>query len=490
MTRKILINALDPDETRIASVKDNKLEQFEIETSSKEVTQGNIYKACVVRVEPSLQAVFVDYGADKNGFLQKQEIHSDYFQDTESGKPSLSKLIKKGQELLVQVIKDPIAHKGAMLTTFISLPGRHGVLMPGNETKGISRKIEDEKERKRLLNIVNKMNIPEGFGFIVRTAGEKATKTMLVNDLKYLTRIWNSINAKAIKSKTPSLLYKEQNFIIRSIRDYFTNDVKEILIDNPDVYKEVLDFIGIIAPTQKKIVKQFNGAKPIFTKYQLEEQIASIYKQTVPLKSGGFLSIDQTEALVAIDVNSGKSTQKKSIEATALHTNLEAAEEVSRQLRLRDMGGLIVIDFIDMKEKKHKAEVTKTLKTHMKMDKAKSKVGGLSQFGLLEMSRQRIRPPITFGSYETCRHCNGRGHVPSSETQGLAFLRKMDHKSSKSDIEILKGIVPPAVAEYLLNKKREEIIAIETKREVAITIVGDPEMVAGDGKIVVNHQQG
>ena len=490
MTRKILINALDPDETRIASVKDNKLEQFEIETSSKEVTQGNIYKASVVRVETSLKGVFVDYGAEKNGFLQKQEIHNDYFQDMESGKPSLSNLIKKGQELLVQVIKDPIAHKGAMLTTFISLPGRHGVLMPGNETKGISRKIEDEKERKRLLNIVNKMNIPEGFGFIVRTAGEKATKTMLVNDLKYLTRIWKSINSKAIKSKTPSLLYKEQNFIIRSIRDYFTNDVKEILIDNPEVYKEVLDFIGIIAPTHKKNVKQFNGAKPIFTKYQLEEQIASIYKQTVPLKSGGFLSIDQTEALVAIDVNSGKSTQKKSIEATALHTNLEAAEEVSRQLRLRDMGGLIVIDFIDMKEKKHKAEVTKTLKTHMKMDKAKSKVGGLSQFGLLEMSRQRIRPAITFGSYETCRHCNGRGHVPSAETQGLAFLRKMDHKSSKSDIEVLKGIVPPAVAEYLLNKKREEIIAIETKRNVTITIAGDPEMVAGDGKIVVNHQQG
>ncbi|MFO7753470.1 MAG: Rne/Rng family ribonuclease [Desulfobacteraceae bacterium] len=490
MTRKILINALDPDEIRIASVRDNKLEQFEIETSSKEVTQGNIYKASVIRVEPSLQAVFVDYGAEKNGFLQKQEIHSDYFQDTESGKHNLSNLIKKGQELIVQVIKDPIAHKGAMLTTFISLPGRHGVLMPGNETKGISRKIEDEKERKRLLNIINKMNVPEGFGFIVRTAGEKATKTMLVNDLKYLTRIWNSINSKAVKSKTPSLLYREQNFIIRSIRDYFTNDVKEILIDNPDVYKEVLDFIGIIAPTQKKIVKQFNGGKPIFTKYQLEEQIASIYKQTVPLKSGGFLSIDQTEALVAIDVNSGKSTQKKSIEATALHTNLEAAEEVSRQLRLRDMGGLIVVDFIDMKEKKHKAEVTKTLKTHMKMDKAKSKVGGLSQFGLLEMSRQRIRPAITFGSYETCKNCNGRGLVPCAETQGLAFLRKMDHKSSKNDIESLKGIVPTEVAEYLLNKKREEIIAIETKRNVSITIVGDPAMMSGEGKIIPGHNQG
>lgn len=488
MTRKILINALDPDETRIASVRDNKLEQFEIETSSKEVTQGNIYKASVVRVEPSLQAVFVDYGAEKNGFLQKQEIHNDYFQDTESGKPGLSNLIKKGQELIVQVIKDPIAHKGAMLTTFVSLPGRHGVLMPGNETKGISRKIEDEKERKRLLNIINKMNVPEGFGFIVRTAGEKATKTMLVNDLKYLTRIWNSINSKAVKSKNPSLLYREQNFIIRSIRDYFTNDVNEILIDNPEVYKEVLDFIGIIAPTHKKNVKQFNGAKPIFTKYQLEEQIASIYKQTVPLKSGGFLSINQTEALVAIDVNSGKSTKKKSIEATAVHTNLEAAEEVSRQLRLRDMGGLIVVDFIDMKEKKHKTDVTKTLKTHMKMDKAKSKVGGLSQFGLLEMSRQRIRPAITFGSYETCRHCNGRGHVPCSETQGLAFLRKMDHKGSKNDVETLKGIVPPAVAEYLLNKKREELIAIETKRNVSITIMGDPEMVPGEGKVVVNQQ--
>ncbi|MBU2430719.1 MAG: Rne/Rng family ribonuclease, partial [Proteobacteria bacterium] len=358
MTRKILINALDPDESRIASLKDNKLEQFHIETTSKQATQGNIYKGIVTRVEPSLQAVFVDYGAPKNGFLQKNEIHKDYFQDVSGHEKALFHLIKKGQELIVQVTKDPINQKGAMLTTFISLPGRLSVLMPGNSTKGVSRKIDDEAERKRLISIMKKIKVPEGFGMIVRTAGKNATKTLLDADLKELMRVWKSIDKKAINDTAPALLYQEQTLAVRSLRDYFTSDVNEILIDNPEVYEEVKDFIGLIAPKQKKIVKFFKGEKPIFTKYQLEDQIASIYKKSVPLPSGGFLVIEQTEALVSIDVNSGKSTKKKNIEETAFHTNLEACEEVARQLSLRDMGGLIVIDFIDMRESRHKAEIT------------------------------------------------------------------------------------------------------------------------------------
>jgi len=314
MNRKILINALDPDENRIATIVDNKLDQFHIETAAKQVTQGNIYKGIVTRAEQSLQAVFVDYGAEKNGFLQKNEIHSDYFQEVETKDKSLFNLIKKGQEMIVQVTKNPINQKGAMLTTFISLPGRFGVLMPGNATKGVSRKIDEEVERKRLVNILKNMKIPEGFGMIVRTAGKNATKTMLTSDLKYLMRVWKNIDKLAIKNKAPSLLYKEQTLAVRSLRDYFTTDINEILIDSPETFKEVKDFISMIAPKQAKIVKLFKGEKPIFSKYQLEEQISSIYRREVPLQSGGFLVIEQTEALVSIDVNSGKSTKKKNIE--------------------------------------------------------------------------------------------------------------------------------------------------------------------------------
>ena len=487
MTKKILINALDSDENRIAAIKDTKLEQFHIETTAKQVTQGNIFKGIVTRVEPSLQAVFVDYGAPKNGFLQKNEIHKDYFQDVETGeKKALFHLIKKGQELIVQVTKDPISQKGAMLTTFISLPGRLSVLMPGNSTKGVSRKISDEDERKRLVNIIKTMKIPTGFGMIVRTAGKNSTKTLLTADLKYLMRVWKNIDKKAIKNTAPSLLYKEQTLAVRSLRDYFTSDVNEILIDSPEIFKEVKDFICVIAPKQQKIVKLFKGEKPIFSKYQLEDQIASIYKKEVTLKSGGFLVIEQTEALVSIDVNSGKSTKKKNIEETAFHTNLEACEEVARQLRLRDMGGLIVVDFIDMKDRRHKAEITKTLKKYLKSDKAKTKVGGITPFGLLEMSRQRIRHSITFGSHETCRNCNGRGQTPSVETQGLAFLRQLNLKTIKPEVKEATGFVPSDVANYLLNKKREELSEIESKRTIAITIEGDQKMISGESKIIIS----
>jgi ribonuclease E len=487
MTKKILINALDSDENRIAAIKDNKLEQFHIETTAKQVTQGNIFKGIVTRVEPSLQAVFVDYGAPKNGFLQKNEIHKDYFQDVETGEnKALFHLIKKGQELIVQVTKDPISQKGAMLTTFISLPGRLSVLMPGNSTKGVSRKISDEDERKRLVNIIKTMKIPTGFGMIVRTAGKNSTKTLLTADLKYLMRVWKNIDKKAIKNTAPSLLYKEQTLAVRSLRDYFTSDVNEILIDSPEIFKEVKDFISVIAPKQNKIVKLFKGEKPIFSKYQLEDQIASIYKKDVTLKSGGFLVIEQTEALVSIDVNSGKSTKKKNIEETAFHTNLETCEEVARQLRLRDMGGLIVVDFIDMKDRRHKAEITKTLKKYLKSDKAKTKVGGITPFGLLEMSRQRIRHSITFGSHETCRHCNGRGQTPSVETQGLAFLRQLNLKTIKPEVKEATGFVPIDVANYLLNKKREELSEIESKRTIAITIEGDQKMISGESKIIIS----
>jgi ribonuclease E len=483
MSNKILINAIDPEECRIARVKDNKLEEFHIESAAREIIHGNIYKAVISRVEPSLQAAFVDYGAERHGFLQKHEIHSDYFQDNPSRNRSITKIVKRGQEVLVQVAKDPFMKKGALLTTYISLPGRYVVLMPGKDSRGISRKIEGDDERKRLKGIVSKFKLPEGFGIIIRTAGVNCTKTRLSGDLRYLLRLWKSIKQSVMNAQAPALLYKEQNLALRSIRDYFTPDIAEILIDDAAVHQEVKSFVKIISPKHTKIVKHYKGAKPIFTKYQLENQISSIYQSRVKLKSGGSIVIAPTEAMVTIDVNSGKATQKKSVEQTALMTNIEAAEEIARQLRLRDLGGLIVIDFIDMKDPKHKLEVERVIKGNVKRDKAKIKIGKISRFGLMEMSRQRIRPSIEFGSFESCSHCEGKGLVPSTEMLALDFLRKLRLETLKDQISSVKGIVSFDVADYLLNKKRKEILDLEVRRNLSIKIEGNNTVVPGKNKI-------
>ena len=489
MSNKILINAIDPEQCRIAKVKESMLEEFHIESASREITKGNIYKGVVSRVEPGLQAAFVDYGAERHGFLQINEIHSDYFQETQSGDRSIKDVIKQRQELLVQVTKDPVLKKGAMLTTFISLPGRRLVLMPGSNNRGISRKIDDEHERNRLKTTLSRVRIPDGFGVIVRTAGEEATKTLVEKDLRYLLRLWKTINKKGVKDSAPRLLYKERNFAVRSIRDYFTPEVSEILIDDMSVYQEVRDFMHIISPKHKKIIKHYHGARPIFTKYQLEKQIASIYENRVDLKSGGSIVIEQSEALVAVDVNSGKSIHQASIEKTAFLTNLEAAEEIARQLRLRDLGGLIVIDFIDMKDVKHKQEVEKSVKKHLKLDKARTKVGRISQFGLMEMSRQRIRPSIEFGTFEPCRHCRGKGLIPSTETLSVSFLRKMSLETLKEGISKAKGVVPIEVANYLLNRKRKELLELEARRNISISIEGDNSIMPGDSKIIFENKK-
>jgi len=487
MSIKILVNAVDPGECRVATVKQNKLEEFRIESSLKEITHGNIYKGIITRIEPSLQAVFVDYGSERHGFLQKYEIHSDYFLDPGEGRPSIDKLVKRGQELMVQVIKDPFMKKGAMLTTLISLPGRYMVLRPGSDNRGISRKIENEEERQRIKDIVNMLKIPEDFGLIVRTAAANISKTALSKDLNYLFRLWKTIKDSVMKNKAPALLYKERHLVIRSIRDSFAPEVAEILIDDPTVYNEVREFIKLFARGYEKVVKRYNGAKPIFSKFQLEDQIASIFESRVALKSGGTLVIEQTEALVSVDVNSGKSTHEKSIEQTAFQTNLEAAEEIARQLRLRDLGGLIVIDFIDMKDAKHRSEVERVLRNFVKEDKARAKVGKISQFGLLEMSRQRIRPSIEFGSYIPCKNCQGKGLVASAETLGIGFLRKLSLETLKEKTQRVKGIVPVEVAEYLLNKKRREIVDLEVRRDLSIEIEGDRSMVPGDSRIECNE---
>ena len=483
MSIKILINASDPEEIRVATVNDGRLEVFRIESAAREITQGNIYKGVITRIEASLQAAFVDYGTERNGFLQKHDIHSDYFHEDDGYDSPLQRLVKRGQGVMIQIAKDPMGNKGAMLTTFISLPGRYVVLMPGHSVRGVSRKIEDEAERGRLKDIVNDLEIPEGFGVIVRTAGTGCSKTMISKDLKYLLRLWDTIKGKVMKEKPTALLYKERALVLRSIRDSFTPEISEILIDEAGVFHEAKELVNIFASKHTQIVNLYQGEKPLFSKFQIEDQIASIFENRVRLKSGGSIVIAPTEALVAIDVNSGKSTHEKSVEQTAFQTNLEAAEEIARQLRLRDLGGLIVIDFIDMKEAKHRAEVERTLKNHVKFDKARTKLGRISKFGLLEMSRQRIHPSIEFGSYVTCRYCQGKGMTPSPETLGIAFLRKLSMEVLKNDVARVKGIVPPAVADYLLNRKRRDIVEIEQRRNIAIEIERDETLRPAESRI-------
>ncbi|BBO72740.1 hypothetical protein DSCW_01570 [Desulfosarcina widdelii] len=488
MTTKILINAVDSEEVRLAIVKDSLLEEFHIETSAHEILHSNIYKGVITRVEPSLQAVFVDFGAERHGFLQKQEIHSDYFQDPPASAKAIQNLVKRGQELMVQVTKDPIMKKGAMLTTFISLPGRYAVLMPGSSGRGISRKIEDEAERDRLKEIVSKLNLPDGFGIIIRTAGQGCTKTKLAKDVQYLLRLWKNITARAVKAKAPCSLYKDRNLAVRSIRDHFSPDIKEILIDDEAVHQEVKNFVHIIAPKQTQIVKFHKSDKPLFTRFQLEDQIATLFGNRVALKSGGSVVLDRTEALVAIDVNSGKGTQKKNIEETALMTNLEAAAEIARQLRIRDLGGLIVVDFIDMRDQKHRNQVEKTLRASMKQDRARVKIGKISKFGLLELSRQRLRPSIDFGSMETCAHCGGKGQVPSTESLGLSFMRKLKLETLKEGVRHVTAGLPAPVANYLLNRKRRELSDLEIKRDLGITIVSRDDLVPGQMDVVYDRK--
>jgi len=484
---QILINAIDPEECRVAVIKGTTLEDFSIETAGGELNRGNIYKGVVTRAERSLQAAFVDYGAEKNGFLQQHEIHSDYYVDKPAaGKKrarSIQHLIKPGQELLVQVTKEPILTKGALLTTYISLAGRYTVLMPGSKGLGISRKIEDEKERQRLKAIMESLKIPETFGAIVRTAGKERKKRELSKDIRYLLRLWDNVKKKGLTSPAPCLLYKERHLAVRAIRDRFTPDVDEILVDDKDIYRDVKDFMRVISPRHAKIVKPYKDPQPIFTKHELEKQIASIFASRVPLKSGGHIVINPTEALVAIDVNSGKSTRGGSLEKTAYGTNMEAAAEIARQLRLRDLGGLIVIDFIDMRDRKHKQDVIKATREHTKLDKARITVGGISKFGLMELVRQRISASIEYGSFVPCPHCHGKGLLPSAERLVLEFLRRLRSEILKKEVTTVRGIVPMNVADYLLNKKRKELLEVETRRNLTITIEGSPDLQPGESHI-------
>ena len=486
MKKKMLINVADEEESRVAIMEDGILEEFTIEVASREQIKGNIYNGVVVKVEPSLQAAFVDYGGNRHGFLPMGEIHESWYAgDATNGdrerRPRIQDVLKRNQKILVQVAKEELGNKGASLTTYISLPGRYLVLMPGSDSSGgISRKIEDEEERKKLKETIAQLNPPPDIGIIVRTAGLNRNKTELQRDLTYLQRLWSSIQEKSKQSPAPALIYQEHDLVIRSIRDYFTPDIQEVLVDNRDVYRRARDFFQAVMPRYQGRVKLYRDKAPIFAQYELENQIEAIYTHKVELKSGGSIVIDQTEALVAIDVNSGRATREKGIEETAFKTNMEAAQEVARQLRLRDMGGLIVIDFIDMRNIKHIQEIEKALRQAVKRDKARTQVARISQFGLLELSRQRLKPTILEGNYLHCPHCEGTGLVKSTVSLALSVLRRIRAEVTTETVAAVKAILPMDVATYLQNNKRKEISTLEEVYDLTIQLLGDPAGRQGD----------
>jgi ribonuclease E len=479
VSKKMLMNVMHPEEARVAIVHDGRLMELNIEITGKEQTKGNIYKGVVLRVEPGLQAAFVDIGRAKPGFLQMGELHPDFWQwrddvpeDQRKRRPRIQEVLRRGQELLVQVEKDERDHKGSALTSYISLPGRYMVLMPGSDSTGISRKVEQEGERKKLKEFAAGMKIPEGIGYIIRTEAVGRSAEELQKDLENLLAMYDSIKKSAAEIKGAGEVYQDRGLIIRSIRDYFSDDIDEVLVDSKEAYREAKEFFRETMPKCEKLVKLHKEKRPIFSRFQLEEQIDQIYEKRVPLPSGGSLIIEPTEALVSIDVNSGKSSGERGIEDTAFKTNMEAAEEVARQLRLRDLGGLIVIDFIDMRENRHNHEVEKTLKQALKMDKARVNLGRISEFGMLEMSRQRIAKTLNDAIHLECPHCEGRGKVKSVEAMALSFLRKVHGAAAKGTISEVHGGLPLEVAYYLLNRKKRELAQIENDYEIEVTVKG------------------
>ena len=478
--KRMLINATQPEECRVAMVDGQFLYDLDIEVAARSQRKASIYKAKITRLEPSLEAAFVDYGAERHGFLPFKEIAREFYADkvTESGESaSVKEALAEGQELLVQVEKEERGRKGAALTTFPSLAGRYLVLMPNNpRAGGISRRIEGE-ERTALREALSALEVPAGMGLIVRTAGVGKSREELQWDLDYLLKLWRAIETAANERPGPFLVYQESNVIIRAIRDYFDKDVSEILIDDEKVYEQARDFIAQVMPESAGRVRRHEGRVPLFSRFQIESQIESAFSHSVRLPSGGSLVIDHTEALVSVDVNSARATKGGDIEETALNTNLEAADEVARQLRLRDVGGLIVIDFIDMTPARNQRDVEHRLREALKQDRARVQFGRISRFGLLEMSRQRLRPSLGESSLRTCPTCNGRGHVRGPESLALSILRIVEEEAMKDLTGRIVARLPIEVATFLLNEKREGIFDIEKRMDVQIILVPDPSMI-------------
>ncbi|MEJ2767690.1 Rne/Rng family ribonuclease [Mycetohabitans sp. B46] len=470
--KRMLFNATQQEELRVAIVDGQKLIDIDIETAGREQRKGNIYKGVVTRIEPSLEACFVNYGEDRHGFLPFKEVARQYFKDgVEMRSARIQDALHEGQELIVQVEKEERGNKGAALTTFISLAGRYLVLMPNNPRGGgVSRRIEGD-DRQELRETMAQLELPDGMSMIARTAGIGRSAEELQWDLNYLLQLWRAIEAAANGTRGPLLIYLESSLVIRAIRDYFQPDIGEILIDTPDIHDQARAFMEVVMPDNLGKVKRYHDDVPLFSRFQIEHQIETAYSRTVPLPSGGAVVIDHTEALVAIDVNSARATKGADIEETALRTNLEAADEVARQLRLRDLGGLIVIDFIDMESAKSQREVEQRLKDALKHDRARVQMGKISRFGLMELSRQRLRPALSEGSHVTCPRCNGTGHIRDTESSALQVLRIIQEEAMKENTAAIHCQVPVEVTAFLLNEKRQEINKIESRFKVNVVLI-------------------
>ncbi len=470
--KRMLINATQPEERRLAIVDGQKLLDFETEIEGREQRKGNIYKALITRVEPSLEACFVDYGEDRHGFLPFKEISRNYFRDgTDVKNARIQDAVKEGDNLLVQVEKEERGNKGAALTTFVSLAGRYLVLMPNNPRGGgVSRRIEGE-DREELKENLDQLEYPKGMSLIARTAGIGRSAPELQWDLNYMLKLWDAIDGAARSGKGAFLIYQESSLVIRAIRDYFTADIGEILIDTDDIYDQAQQFMNHVMPETAGRVKRYRDDAPLFSRFQIEHQIETAFSRTVNLPSGGAIVIDHTEALVSVDVNSARATRGGDIEETATRTNLEAADEIARQMRLRDLGGLIVVDFIDMEESKNRREVEQRLRDALRSDRARVQFSSISKFGLLEMSRQRLRPALSEGNHITCPRCNGTGHIRDTESSALQILRMVQEESMKDNTAAVHVQVPVEVTSFLLNEKRTEITKIELKQRVTVLLV-------------------
>ncbi|MES2091684.1 MAG: Rne/Rng family ribonuclease [Pseudomonadota bacterium] len=469
--KRMLINATQPEERRLAIVEGQKLLDFETEIEGREQRKGNIYKAVITRVEPSLEACFVDYGEERHGFLPFKEVSRQYFREgVDVRSARIQDALKEGQELLVQVEKEERGNKGAALTTFVSLAGRYLVLMPNNPRGGgVSRRIEGD-DREELKEAMDQLEYPKGMSLIARTAGIGRTAAELQWDLNYMLKLWTAID-EASGGKGAFLIYQESSLVIRAIRDYFTSDIGEILIDTDDMYEQAKQFMLHVMPDTANRVKRYRDDAPLFSRFQIEHQIETAFSRTVNLPSGGAIVIDHTEALVSVDVNSARATRGSDIEETATRTNLEAADEIARQMRLRDLGGLIVVDFIDMEESKNRREVETRLRDALRFDRARVQLAAISKFGLLEMSRQRLRPALSEGSHITCPRCNGTGHIRDTESSALQILRIIQEESMKDGTSAVHVQVPVEVTSFLLNEKRTEITKIELKQRVTVLLI-------------------
>lgn len=504
MKKEMLINASQSEEVRIAITEDGQLEELYVERASQDNYVGNVYKGKVVNLEPTIQAVFVDFGVGRNGFLHISDVEPRYFKQggydpdemmrkereanaannrnrnrgpSHGGfrpriKPPIQEIFQRGDEVLVQVIKEGIGNKGPTLSTYMSIPGRYLVLMPALGRVGVSRKIEDEEERRRLKDILHELKPPKGLGFIVRTAGAGRTRRELSRDLAYLLRLWKVIVKRVQKMPAPVDIYEESDIVIRTIRDILTSDIDQIVIDNQEAHDRAQEFLRLVMPRNTSKLQLYNGKEPLFHQYKVEQEIAKIHARQVPLPQGGSIVIDQTEALVAIDVNSGNFRTDDSAEDSAYRLNLAAAKEIARQLRLRDLGGVIVNDFIDMRRDKHRRGVERTLHDAMKRDRARTKILRISPFGLIEMTRQRIKPGLKRSFYQECPCCNGRGNVKTEESMALDVIRLLMLASEQPTCVQVKVRVNDKVAFYLNNQKRRELAALETKGEMEIAIQG------------------